>query len=207
MQMYVISNQPKSIGFIIFSISNHSMNLLRFLISKSFFKQLFFAALCSVFLFLVTYFGLNIITKHNNYQKVPELRGISLIKLSDILEKEGLRFEIIDSSRYMPSMKPLTVISHIPFAGREVKKNRKIYLTVNPSGYRKITLPNVIQITKRNAVSLLKSVGFEVGEYTYRDNIGKDMVLEVMHNGKIIEPGVLLPKTTKIDLVLGNGKR
>ena len=205
--MYVISNQPKSIGFIIFSISNHSMNLLRFLISKSFFKQLFFAALCSVFLFLVTYFGLNIITKHNNYQKVPELRGISLIKLSDILEKEGLRFEIIDSSRYMPSMKPLTVISHIPFAGREVKKNRKIYLTVNPSGYRKITLPNIIQITKRNAVSLLKSVGFEVGEYTYRDNIGKDMVLEVMHDGKIIEPGVLLPKTTKIDLVLGNGKR
>ena len=207
MQMYVISNQPKSIGFIIFSISNHSMNLLRFLISKSFFKQLFFAALCSVFLFLVTYFGLNIITKHNNYQKVPELRGISLIKLSDILEKEGLRFEIIDSSRYMPSMKPLTVISQIPFAGREVKKNRKIYLTVNPSGYRKITLPNIIQITKRNAVSLLKSVGFEVGEYTYRDNIGKDMVLEVMHDGKIIEPGVLLPKTTKIDLVLGNGKR
>ena len=205
--MYVISNQPKSIGFIIFSISNHSMNLLRFLISKSFFKQLFFAALCSVFLFLVIYFGLNIITKHNNYQKVPELRGISLIKLSDILEKEGLRFEIIDSSRYLPSMKPLTVISHIPFAGREVKRNRKIYLTVNPSGYRKITLPNIIQITKRNAVSLLKSVGFEVGEYTYRDNIGKDMVLEVMHDGKIIEPGVLLPKTTKIDLVLGNGKR
>ena len=205
--MYVISNQPKSIGFIIFSISNHSMNLLRFLISKSFFKQLFFAALCSVFLFLVIYYGLKIITKHNNYQKVPELRGISLIKLPDILEKEGLRFEIIDSSRYMPLMKPLTVISHIPFAGREVKKNRKIYLTVNPSGYRKITLPNIIQITKRNAVSLLKSVGFEVGEYTYRDNIGKDMVLEVMHNGKIIEPGVLLPKTTKIDLVLGNGKR
>ena len=94
-----------------------------------------------------------------------------------------------------------------PYAGREVKKNRKIYLTVNPSGYRKITLPNIIQITKRNAVSLLKSVGFEVGEYTYRDNIGKDMVLEVLHDGKIIEPGVLLPKTTIIDLVLGNGKR
>lgn len=183
------------------------MNLLRFLISKSFFKQLFFAALCSVFLFLVTYFGLNIITKHNNYQKVPELRGISLIKLSDILEKEGLRFEIIDSSRYMPLMKPLTVISHIPFAGREVKKNRKIYLTVNPSGFKKISLPNIIQITKRNAISLLKAVGFEVGEYTYGDNIGKDMVLEVLHDGKIIEPGVLLPKTTKIDLVLGNGKR
>ena len=205
--MYVIFKSTQKYRFYYLSVSNHSMNLLRFLFSKSFFKQLFYAALCSVFLFLVVYFGLNIITKHNDYQKVPELRGISLIKLSDILKKEGLRFEIIDSSRYIPSMRPLTVISHIPFAGKEVKKNRKIYLTVNPSGYRKITLPNIIQITKRNAVSLLKSVGFEVGECTYRDNIGKDMVLEVTHDGQIIEPGVLLPKTTIIDLVLGNGKR
>ena len=29
------------------------------------------------------------------------------------------------------------------------------------------------------------------------------MVLEVLHDGNIIELGVLLPKTTKIDLVLG----
>ena len=205
--MYVISNQPKSIGFIIFSISNHSMNLLRFLFSKSFFKQLFFAALCSVFLFLVIYFGLKIITKHNNYQKVPELRGISLIKLSDILEKEGLRFEIIDSSRYMPLMKPLTVISHIPFAGREVKKNRKIYLTVNPSGYRKITLPNIIQITKRNAETILTALGFKVTEYRYFNNIGRDMVLGILYEGERILPGQKVPMNSNLGLILGNGKR
>jgi beta-lactam-binding protein with PASTA domain len=99
------------------------------------------------------------------------------------------------------------VISHLPDAGSEVKENRKIYLTVNPSGYRKVTVPNLIQITKRNAESLLKSTGFQLGEYTYQDNIGKDMVLEIQFQGKKIEPGVLLPKTSKIDLVLGNGKR
>jgi hypothetical protein len=33
------------------------------------------------------------------------------------------------------------------------------------------------------------------------------MVLEIQFQGKKIEPGVLLPKTSKIDLVLGNGKR
>ena len=33
------------------------------------------------------------------------------------------------------------------------------------------------------------------------------MVLEIKYQGKKIEPGILLPKTTKIDLVLGNGKR
>ena len=92
-------------------------------------------------------------------------------------------------------------------AGSEVKKNRKIYITVNPSGYRQITVPNLIQITKRNAESIINSIGFELGEIMYKDNIGKDMVLEITHKGKTISPGVLLPKKSKIDLVLGNGKR
>tara|TARA_B110000014_G_C19978701_1_gene506733 strand:- start:19 stop:324 length:306 start_codon:yes stop_codon:yes gene_type:complete len=101
----------------------------------------------------------------------------------------------------------LTVIRHIPSKGDEVKKNRKIYLTLNPSGYRKITIPNLIQITKRNAETIISSVGFNLGEITYKDNIGKDMVLEIYHEGEKVAPGTLLPKTSIIDLVLGNGKR
>ena len=42
---------------------------------------------------------------------------------------------------------------------------------------------------------------------SYKDNIGKGMVLEIQYQGKRIEPGILLPKTSAIDLVLGNGKR
>ena len=153
------------------------------------------------------YFGLKNFTNHNTYQKVPNLVGIQLSDVTKIMDREGLRFEVIDSARFVPSMKPFSVLSQIPIAHHEVKQNRKIYLTVNPSGYRKITVPNLIQITKRNAESLLKSTGFELGEFSYRDNIGKDMVLEIQFNGNKIEPGILLPKTSKIDLVLGNGKR
>ena len=65
----------------------------------------------------------------------------------------------------------------------------------------------MIQITKRNAESTLKAIGFQIGEYSYQDDIGKDMVLEIRYKGKKIAPGILLPKTSKIDLVLGNGKR
>jgi len=160
----------------------------------------------AVFFFVVS-FGLRFITHHNQYQKVPDLQGVLLSALPEILEEESLRFEIIDSAQFVPSLPPLSVISHLPKAGSEVKENRKIYLTVNPSYYRKVTVPNLIQITKRNAESLLKSTGFQLGEITYKDNIGKDMVLEIQHRGNTIEPGILLPKTSKIDLVLGNGKR
>ena len=183
------------------------MNFLRFLLTKAFFIQIIFIGLASFLLFTILYFGLKNFTSHNIYQKVPNLVGIQLSDVSKIMNKEDLRYEVIDSARFLPSMEPFSVLSQIPIADHEVKQNRKIYLTVNPSGYRKITVPNLIQITKRNAESLIKSTGFEVGVFSYRDNIGKDMVLEIQFDGKKIEPGILLPKTSKLDLVLGNGKR
>ena len=53
----------------------------------------------------------------------------------------------------------------------------------------------------------LEALGFEVGKLTYVDNIGKDMVLGLKHEGKRLNAGDMLPKTSKIDLVLGNGNR
>jgi eukaryotic-like serine/threonine-protein kinase len=172
------------------------MQFLRFLFSKIFLKQLLYLGLTFVGVFILISFGLKRITNHNEYQKVPA-----------IMIDQNLRFEVIDSTKFVPSLPPLSIIAHLPAADSEVKKNRKIYLTVNPSGYREITVPNLIQITKRNAESILKAVGFELGEINYRDNIGKDMVLEIQFKGKKIEPGISLPKTTPIDLVLGNGER
>ena len=183
------------------------MQFLRFLFSKIFLKQLLYLGLTFVGVFILISFGLKRITNHNEYQKVPDLKGIPLDMLPAIMIEQNLRFEVIDSTKFVPSLPPLSIIAHLPAADSEVKKNRKIYLTVNPSGYREITVPNLIQITKRNAESILKAVGFELGEINYRDNIGKDMVLEIQFKGKKIEPGISLPKTTPIDLVLGNGER
>ena len=68
--------------------------------------------------------------------------------------------------------------------GDYVKKNRKIYLTINPSGYRKVSVPNVIQITSKKRRDKIKIGRFELGDIFYRDNIGKNMVLEIRFNDK-----------------------
>jgi beta-lactam-binding protein with PASTA domain len=180
---------------------------VKFFFSKIFFKQIFKAGIFISILFGVVVFGLKLVTYHNEYKIVPDLKGLYLYELDDVLLGDQLRYEIIDSSKFSIEHLPLTVISHIPNMGDEVKKNRKIYLTVNPSGYRKITVPNIIQITIRNAETMINSVGFKVGEISYKNNIGKDMVLGIFFDGKEISPGMLIPKKSKIDLVLGNGKR
>ena len=156
---------------------------------------------------ILTLKGLNIITHHNNHKLVPDIAGIVLNEAIKMLDENHLRYEVIDSAKFNPKLPPFAVIELFPESQSEVKKDRKIYLTLNPSGYRKISVPNIIQITKRNAESMLKAVGLEVGKITYRDNIGKEMVLEIRYQGKKIAPGSVLPKTTKIDLILGNGNR
>ena len=183
------------------------MSLFRFLISKVFLKMLFWATGILILLFFGLQYGLKKYTHHNQYLKVPQIDQLSLSDFPTLLEANQLRYEIIDSSKYTPSQPPLTVISYSPEVGEEVKVNRIIYITLNPSGYRKVSVPNLIQITRRNAESMLQSVGFKVGEFTYQDNIGKDMVIGMTHKGDTLSPGTFLPKTATIDLILGNGKR
>ncbi|MGA1029913.1 MAG: PASTA domain-containing protein [Flavobacteriaceae bacterium] len=194
-------------GFIIFEFQIEQMSFLRFLFSKVFYKSLLWAVGVLVFLFFGLQIGLRQYTDHNDYMQVPNIDQLSLTEFSALLEEHQLRYEIIDSSKYTPNQPPLTVISYSPSMGEEVKVNRKIYITLNPSGYRKITVPNLIQITQRNAESMLQSVGFTVGSVRYEDNIGKDMVLGMTHQGKPVSPGDQLPKTATIDLILGNGNR
>ena len=112
-----------------------------------------------------------------------------------------------DSANYNPDYPKFSVIEQAPKAGALVKENRKIYLTLNPSGYRKAGVPNIIRRTFRQAKPTIEALGFEVGNITYVNDIGKDEVIEVRYKGEKIAPGTLLEKTTKIDLVLGNGNK
>ena len=114
---------------------------------------------------------------------------------------------VLDSANYNPNYPRFSVIEQLPEAGSLVKENRKIYLTLNPSGYRKVAVPEIIRRTLRQARPTLEALGFELGEITYANDIGKDEVLAIKHKGRTIAPGTMLPKTSKIDLVVGNGRR
>lgn len=149
---------------------------------------------------------LNYSTHHNQKIEVPDLAKMSLNDTEKILHKLDLRVEVIDSASFNPNYPPKSVISQDPEAGDFVKENRKIYLTLNPSSYRKIAVPNVLNKTKRQVETHLKSVGFRIGEYYYIPDIGRDVVRKMKHKGEVVKPGDLLPKNSEIDLVLGDGK-
>ncbi len=183
------------------------MSIFKFLTSKVFIQQLLLAFAALFVLSFLVLRWLSFSTNHGEFETVPDLRGKSLEVAKIELEDNNLVMEVLDSANYNPNYPKYSVIEQAPAAGEQVKESRKIYLILNPSGYRKVQVPELKEHTFRQAKPTLEALGFEIGSITYVNNIAKDMVLDLKYKGKSIEPGTKLPKTTKIDLVLGNGKR
>ncbi|WP_127138489.1 PASTA domain-containing protein [Flagellimonas oceanensis] len=176
-----------------------------FLKSKTFLIQLGLAAVAVVVLVFVTLQWLKSTTNHGEFVEVPDFSKMSVSEMRSAVEEAGLRYQVLDSSEYNPEYPRFSILEQNPPAGNKVKSNRKIYFTVNPSGYKKVSVPDIIQVTRRNAESMLRAVGLDVERVTYKDELGKDMVYNMKHKGKYIKPGDRLPKTSKIELICGNG--
>lgn len=183
------------------------MSLVKFLTSKTFFKQLALAVIAVIVICFLILQWLKSTTNHGDFVQVPDLKGKSLDIVQIELNDNDLRLEIQDSANYNPKYPKYSVIEQYPLAGAQVKEDRKIYVVLNPSGFRKVEVPNIVRKTFRQAKPTLEALGFEVGKVSYSDDIGKDEVLSMKHKGNAIKAGEKLPIMSKIDLVLGNGNR
>ena len=182
------------------------MTFIKFLFTKVFLKQLSIAIIALLGLVFIVLFWLKFTTNHDQKIEVPNLAKMSLDTAENKLIELDLRLEVIDSSNYNPDFPKYSVIEQIPKAGEFVKENRKIYLTLNRSGYVYLNIPEVVGKTRRQAEPTLISMGFEIGTITYKSYIALDEVLELSYKGKKLKSGEKIQKTSVIDLVLGDGE-
>lgn len=181
------------------------MKLFRFLLSKTFFVNLFIMILISAGLLVGLHFSLNHYTEHDITIEVPDLKGMALTEVETALNDAHLNYVIIDSAEYDPTFPRGSVISQYPEAQKQVKTGRELKLTINPFYPRKVELPDLIEKTKRRAIYDLESKGFQLGKLNYVPYIGKDVVIDVKIGERSLLPGTKLKKGTTIDLVLGMG--
>lgn len=182
------------------------MSFFKFIFSKTFLIQLGIAVILIVALIFGTMSWLDFTTNHDQRIKVPDLSKLSLDIVEKKLDEFDLRVKLMDSANYNPDYPPFSVIEQVPAAGKFVKEDRKIYIKLNPSGYPKLEIPEFERITKRQVESKLLSLGFEIGDITYKPDFAENAVLELSHNGKRLKAGDKLKKTAIIDMVLGDGQ-
>ncbi len=183
-----------------------SMSLRAYLTSRVFFAQILAAmAIVGVISYLFFHW-ITFTTHHGQEITVPDLGKLSAEQAEEKLAAIDLDYIILDTVDFRPDYPKLTIVEQEPKAGSKVKEGRKIYIKINASTYTMVSVPDLIEKTYRQAVPTLEAIGLLEGTITYKPYLGKDMVLELRLNGKKLKAGDKVLKSSKIDLVLGDGK-
>ena len=145
---------------------------------------------------------LSVRTRHGKEIAVPDMTNLSVSDARSTAAAAGLRIQIADSV-YMKRVPRGAVVSQLPKPGSHVKPGRKISLTVNSIVPKKVTMPNLVHISLRQARAELSSKGLVLGRLNYVSDIATNNVLRQQVNGRDIAPGKEVNSGTTVDLVLG----
>ena len=179
------------------------MTLREFIKTKTFKKNVLAAVGITIFLIVANMFFLRIYTNHGDSIAIPDLRGKTSQEVSKILDDLDLRFQIRDSV-YSRETKPGTVLDQYPKPGMKVKENRTIFITLCAVNQVLIPMPQLTDISYRQAANIIESSGLVAGRIEYKPSEFPNLVLEQKVNGRIVAIGEMIPKGSVIDLVLGS---
>jgi len=149
---------------------------------------------------------LDFYTMHGSTIVVPNFVGLSINneKLQDLADDNHLAYIIADSIYDATKTKGM-VLAQDPLPGTKVKKYRKVYITVIANMPERVKMPNLVDLTLRQAIAMLETYGLKVGKLSYIPDIAENSVLKQNLNGKALNPETMVDKGSKIDLVLGKG--
>jgi beta-lactam-binding protein with PASTA domain len=182
------------------------MSFLRFFGSKKFLLHLAGVVVMIFIVIWIAFIALNRYTRHGDYLTVPFLRGMTLDQVRNGDLYSDFQFVVLDSV-YDPGKPKGTIIHQDPYPDSKVKKNRKIYLTIVSLIPEKTTMPELKNMTLRQATGTLESIGLKVGSITYVPAFDEDAIQQQNFDGHVIEAGTKLDKGSTIDLVVGLGNR
>jgi beta-lactam-binding protein with PASTA domain len=180
------------------------MRWIDFIKSRLFLKHLALAIGLTIAIVYIVILSLNLYTHHGESYTVPDFIGMFPDELKEYADNNGFEFIVIDS--IYDAKKPAgSIILQDPFPNSKVKKNRKIYLTIVTKEPEKVSMPNLIDLSLRQSISLLETYGLQVGSLEYIPDIAKNAVIQQKYQGKVIQSGELIKKGSRIDLVVGQG--
>jgi len=180
------------------------MGFLQFVFSKQFLKQLGIAAVVSLLLAVLLHFGLGAYTDHGNSVAVPDFIGVKTKDIEAFADTTEVEYEIVDSI-YADDLPRGAVADQEPPAGYRVKRGRKVYLTVNAVMPKQIMMPDLRNLSLRQAKAVLETVGLRLGNLQYVPDIAKNAVIDQRVKGRSIKKGGMVFHGNVVDLVLGDG--
>ncbi len=168
--------------------------------------NLLIAVAVGAILLTILYFWLHHYTQHGKEVDVPDVVGLYVEEAEPQVRAVGLRLQVTDST-YSTRVPLGTIVEQTPSARSHAKDGRTVYIVVNAKSRRQVPLPDLQDMSFRQAEATLRSVGIVVDEaYEYEPSEYKDLVLAVKQNGEVLAPGQRIDDGSRVTLVVGFGK-
>ena len=152
----------------------------------------------------ITLYGLKLYTRHGKAVLVRDVKAMALPDALRILDREGFRYDIIDSL-FIDEAVPGTVVEQTPAGGSKVKEGRIVYISINAYSPRMITCPKVVDMSMRQALSLLESRGLNDVRIQEVPSEYPDLVMGLQYQGETLQAGDKVPAGSSLTLLVGNG--
>ena len=145
---------------------------------------------------------LNAVTQHGKEISVPDFSNMSVEDAEYAASQAGMRVEVTDSV-FVKRMQRGAVYRQNPAPGAKVKKGRRIVLPINAVNAKKVTMPNLVGLSLRQAKAELLSRGLVLNRLVYVQDMATNNVLRQLRGNREIEPGTMIDSESEIDLGLG----
>ncbi|MCC8147178.1 MAG: PASTA domain-containing protein [Bacteroidales bacterium] len=177
---------------------------------SNFFSNIFIKnILLSIAVFLIIVFvvlgWLNRYTNHGQQVEVPDVRGMQVADAAPFFQQRTLRYEVIDST-FVKNKAPGSILETIPPVKTNVKAGRTIYITINAYTAQLLAIPSVKDMSQRQALAILRSLGFESIDTKIVPGAYKDLVLGLEGGGRTLEPGERIPADTPVYILVSSGE-
>jgi len=143
-------------------------------------------------------------TNHGVEVEVPQISGLTLEEAKVLLQAQDLSLQVIDST--FSTQVPLgTIVDQLPPAESMSKPGRVVYVVLNARQRQQVVLPDVWDVSYRQAQNSLQRLKLVVDSIRYEPSTYRDLVLNVEANGVGVMPGTRLTEGAHVVLVVGKG--
>ena len=149
---------------------------------------------------------LDVYTLHNQAVTVPNVKGLQVKDAELFFNNNNLKYDVVDSV-YSKDTPPGAIVEIVPAAGSRVKEGRMVFLTINAFSAQTAIMPNVQDVSYRQALATLNAAGFNNIQIKYIPGQYKDLTIDVeTANGRSLEVGTAYPLTTQLILLVSDGE-
>ena len=168
-------------------------------------KQILLAIGLSVVILIVVLVWLRQYTQHGIEVEVPQVTGLYLEEAQALLESQQLRLVVIDST-YSHKVPLGTIVEQNPPALSHAKHDRAIYVIINAQFRKQYVLPELHDVSYRQAENMLRSMGVLIEDVQYEPSEYRDLILDIRQDEQSLHTGDRISEGSSVILIVGQGQ-